>query len=46
MRWIWSGKAGAMTCRMTVKSELGGQAAAELSGAEQLAAIVDQHRKG
>ena len=29
-----------------VKSELAGQADAELSGAEQLAAIVDQQRKG
>jgi hypothetical protein len=29
-----------------VKSELADQAAAELSGAEQLAAIVDQQRKG
>jgi hypothetical protein len=29
-----------------VKSELSGQADAELSGAEQLAAIVDQQRKG
>jgi hypothetical protein len=29
-----------------VKSEFAGQADAELSGAEQLAAIVDQQRKG
>jgi hypothetical protein len=29
-----------------VKNELAGQADAELSGAEQLAAIVDQQRKG
>ena len=29
-----------------VKSELADQAAAELSGAEQLASIVDQQRKG
>ena len=29
-----------------VKNELAGQADAELSGAEQLAAIVDQRRKG
>jgi hypothetical protein len=29
-----------------LKNELAGQADAELSGAEQLAAIVDQQRKG
>ncbi len=35
-----------MTCLMTSKANLPPQADAELSGAEQLAAIVDQERKG
>jgi hypothetical protein len=35
-----------MICRMTSKANLPPQTDVELSGAEQLAAIVDQQRKG